>query len=49
MAEAARSHSTSHKLAEFTWDDAFLLNEQLTELRDSGTYDEIYNKYFSTN
>ncbi len=31
MAEAARSHSTSHKLAEFTWDDAFLLNEQLTE------------------
>ncbi|OYW68064.1 MAG: acyl-CoA dehydrogenase [Bosea sp. 12-68-7] len=31
MAEAARSHSTSHKLAEFTWDDAFLLDEQLTE------------------
>ncbi|POR53399.1 glutaryl-CoA dehydrogenase [Bosea sp. OK403] len=31
MAEAARSHSTSHKLAEFTWDDAFLLDEQLSE------------------
>ncbi|CAN7336898.1 acyl-CoA dehydrogenase [Bosea sp. LjRoot9] len=31
MAEAARSHSTSHKLAEFTWDDAFLLDEQLNE------------------
>jgi glutaryl-CoA dehydrogenase len=31
MAEAARSHATSHKLAEFTWDDAFLLDEQLTE------------------
>jgi polar amino acid transport system substrate-binding protein len=25
------------------------LNEQLTELRDSGKYDEIYDKYFSTN
>ena len=25
------------------------LNEQLTELRDSGRYDEIYNTYFSTN
>lgn len=24
------------------------VNEQLTELRDSGTYDEIYDKYFST-
>jgi polar amino acid transport system substrate-binding protein len=24
------------------------VNEQLTELRDNGTYDEIYNKYFST-
>jgi polar amino acid transport system substrate-binding protein len=24
------------------------INEQLTELRDSGTYDELYNKYFST-
>ncbi|WNJ89509.1 acyl-CoA dehydrogenase [Bosea sp. 685] len=31
MAEAARSHSASHKLAEFTWDDAFLLDEQLNE------------------
>jgi glutaryl-CoA dehydrogenase len=31
MAEAARSHATSHKLAEFTWDDAFLLDEQLSE------------------
>jgi polar amino acid transport system substrate-binding protein len=25
------------------------LNEQLSELHDSGKYDEIYNKYFSTN
>ena len=25
------------------------LNEQLTELRDSGKYDEIYDTYFSTN
>ena len=25
------------------------INEQLADLRDSGTYDEIYNKYFSTN
>jgi polar amino acid transport system substrate-binding protein len=24
------------------------VNEQLTKLRDNGTYDEIYNKYFST-
>jgi polar amino acid transport system substrate-binding protein len=24
------------------------VNEQLAELRDNGTYDEIYNKYFST-
>ncbi len=24
------------------------VNEQLQELRDSGTYDEIYNKYFAT-
>jgi len=24
------------------------INEQLTELRDNGTYDEIYNTYFST-
>src|SRR6218665_2454804 len=31
MAEAARSHSASHKLAQFTWDDAFLLDEQLSE------------------
>ena len=31
MAEAARSHSVQHKLAEFTWDDAFLLDEQLSE------------------
>ena len=31
MAEAARSHSASHKLAEFQWDDAFLLDDQLTE------------------
>ncbi|AMJ63155.1 acyl-CoA dehydrogenase [Bosea sp. PAMC 26642] len=31
MAEAARSHATSQKLAEFTWDDAFLLDEQLSE------------------
>ena len=39
MAEAARSHSVQHKLAEFTWDDAFLLDEQLSEderlIRDS--------------
>jgi len=39
MAEAARSHAASHKLAQFTWDDAFLLDEQLTEderlIRDS--------------
>ena len=25
------------------------VNEQLQSLRDDGTYDEIYNKYFSTN
>lgn len=31
MAEAARSHSASHKLAEFQWDDAFLLDDQLNE------------------
>lgn len=31
MAEAARSHSASHKLAQFQWDDAFLLDEQLSE------------------
>lgn len=31
MAEAARSHAPSHKLAEFTWDDAFLFDEQLSE------------------
>ncbi|WP_439500301.1 acyl-CoA dehydrogenase [Bosea sp. (in: a-proteobacteria)] len=31
MAEAARKPATSHKLAEFTWDDAFLLDEQLSE------------------
>ncbi|SEF52066.1 acyl-CoA dehydrogenase [Bosea lathyri] len=32
MTEAARSHhAPSHKLAEFTWDDAFLLDDQLTE------------------
>jgi len=31
MAEAARSHSAQHKLAAFTWDDAFLLDEQLSE------------------
>ena len=31
MAEAARSHAPSHKLAEFTWDDAFLLDDQLSE------------------
>ncbi|KFC75453.1 Acyl-CoA dehydrogenase [Bosea sp. LC85] len=31
MAEAARSHSASHKLAEFQWDDAFLLDDQLSE------------------
>jgi polar amino acid transport system substrate-binding protein len=24
------------------------INDQLAELRDNGTYDEIYNKYFST-
>ena len=31
MAEAARSHATQAKLAQFTWDDAFLLDEQLSE------------------
>jgi glutaryl-CoA dehydrogenase len=31
MTEAARSHGHSHKLAEFTWDDAFLLDAQLDE------------------
>lgn len=31
MAEAARSHATSHKLAEFNWQDPFLLDDQLTE------------------
>jgi glutaryl-CoA dehydrogenase len=31
MAEAARKSATSHKLAEFAWDDAFLLDEQLSE------------------
>ncbi len=31
MSEPARKSGPSHKLAEFTWDDAFLLDEQLTE------------------
>ena len=31
MSEPARKHRTSHKLAEFAWDDAFLLDEQLSE------------------
>lgn len=40
MTEAARSHAGhSNKLAQFTWDDAFLLDDQLTEderlIRDS--------------
>jgi polar amino acid transport system substrate-binding protein len=25
------------------------INEQLQKLRDDGTYDELYDKYFSTN
>ena len=31
MSEPARKSGPSHKLAEFTWDDAFLLDEQLSE------------------
>ena len=31
MTEAARSHGHSDKLAAFTWDDAFLLDDQLSE------------------
>ena len=31
MAESARSHVASHKLAEFTWDDPLLLDDALTE------------------
>lgn len=31
MAEAARSHAASRKLAEFSWEDPFLLDEQLSE------------------
>ena len=32
MSEAAHKHAAaSHKLAEFTWDDAFLLDDQLSE------------------
>jgi glutaryl-CoA dehydrogenase len=31
MSEPARKSSHSHKLAEFAWDDAFLLDEQLSE------------------
>ncbi len=31
MAEAARKTATSHKLAEFSWEDPFLLDEQLSE------------------
>jgi glutaryl-CoA dehydrogenase len=31
MSEPARKSGHSHKLAEFTWDDAFLLDDQLSE------------------